>query len=133
MTILSLNTLKAYCLAKPGSRAGYPFGEGTLVIKVLDKMFCLISEDETPLRMNLKCDPDDALALRNQYEAILPGYHMNKKHWNSLILDDSLPERLVHELIDHSYDLVVKKMSQAQQRILRAVAKNVTSITVTDE
>ena len=124
MAVFDLNTLKAYCLAKPGSSAGYPFGEGALVFKVLDRMFCLISEDETPLRLNLKCDPDDALALRNQYEAVLPGYHMNKKHWNTLVLDGSLPERLVHELIDHSYDLVVKKMSQAQQRKLRAIAKN---------
>ena len=124
MKAVNLNTLKAYCLAKPGSSAGYPFGEGALVFKVLDRMFCLISEDETPLRMNLKCDPDDALALRKQYEGILPGYHMNKKHWNTLVLDGSLPERLVHELIDHSYDLVVKKMSQLQQRKLRAIAKN---------
>jgi predicted DNA-binding protein (MmcQ/YjbR family) len=96
-------------------------------------MFCLISEDADPLQMNLKCDPDDALALRNQYEAILPGYHMNKKHWNTLVLDGSLPERLVNELIDHSYDLVVKKMSQAQQRRLRAIAKNDQRMTNTDE
>lgn len=129
----NLNTLKAYCLAKPGSSAGYPFGEGALVFKVLDRMFCLISEDADPLQMNLKCDPDDALALRNQYEAILPGYHMNKKHWNTLVLDGSLPQRLVNELIDHSYDLVVKKMSQAQQRRLRAIAKNDQGMTNTDE
>jgi len=132
MAELSLPILKAYCLAKPGSSAGYPFGEGALVIKVLDRMFCLISEDETPLRMNLKCDPDDALALRKQYQAILPGYHMNKKHWNTLVLDGSLPEKLVYELIDHSYDLVVKKMSQAQQRKLRAIAKNDSQMTNTD-
>lgn len=123
MATLTLDALKAYCLAKPGSSAGYPFGEGALVFKVLDRMFGLISEEAAPLRINLKCDPDDALALRKQYEAILPGYHMNKKHWNTLVLDGSLPERLVHELIDHSYDLVVKKMSQAQQRSLRALAK----------
>ncbi len=124
MTGLSLEAIKEYCLSKPGASAGYPFGEGTLVFKVLDRMFALCSEDVAPLRMNLKCDPDDALALRTQYEAIIPGYHMNKKHWNSLIMDGSLPEGLVFELIDHSYALVVNKMSQAKQRKLRAIERN---------
>jgi predicted DNA-binding protein (MmcQ/YjbR family) len=123
MTKQSLKALIEYCLAKPGTSASYPFGEGTLVFKVLDKIFCLISEDETPLRMNLKCDPEDAQALRSQYEAIIPGYHMNKQHWNSLILDGSLPDALVGELIDHSYDLVVANMSQEKQRKLRALGK----------
>ena len=123
MTSTTLDALKTYCLAKPGSTAGYPFGEGALVIKVLDRMFALISEDENPLRINLKCDPDDALALRQQYDAIIPGYHMNKKHWNSLIMDGSIPIIMLHELIDHSYDLVVSKMSQSKQRKLRAIMK----------
>jgi len=124
MAGLTLDVIKAYCLAKPGSSAGYPFGEGTLVFKVLDRMFALCSEDEQPLRINLKCDPDDALALRAQYSAIVPGYHMNKRHWNSLIMDGSLPENLVFELIDHSYQLVVTKMSQTKQRKLRAIEKS---------
>jgi predicted DNA-binding protein (MmcQ/YjbR family) len=124
MEKITLEAMKAYCLNKLGSSAGYPFGEGTLVIKVLDRMFALISEDEDPLRINLKCDPDDALALRQQYKAIIPGYHMNKKHWNLLILNGSLPDSLVHELIDHSYDLVVSKMSQSKQRKLTAIRKN---------
>lgn len=123
MSLLTLEEIKATCLAKAGSSAGYPFGEGTLVFKVLDRMFALISEEKNPLRLNLKCDPEDAQALRAQYPAIIPGYHMNKRHWNSLLLDGSLPEKLVHELIDHSYQLVVAKMSQAQQRKLRAVDK----------
>jgi len=124
MAGLTLDVIKAYCLAKPGSSAGYPFGEGTLVFKVLDRMFALCSEDEQPLRINLKCDPDDALALRAQYSAIVPGYHMNKRHWNSLIMDGSLPDNLVFELIDHSYHLVVAKMSQTKQRKLRAIEKS---------
>ena len=124
MAGLSLEVIKAYCLAKPGSSAGYPFGEGTLVFKVLDRMYALCSEDEQPLRINLKCDPDDALALRAQYSAIIPGYHMNKKHWNSLIMDGSLQDSLVFELIDHSYQLVISKMSQAKQRKLRSIEKN---------
>ena len=119
----TLDALNAYFLTKPGTTASYPFGEGTLVFKVLDKMYGLVSEDAAPLRLNLKCDPDDALALRKQYDAIFPGYHMNKKHWNSLILDGSLSDALVRELIDHSYGLVVAKMSQARQRQLRAVGK----------
>ena len=124
MAGLTLDVIKAYCLAKPGSSGGYPFGEGTLVVKVLDRMFVLCSEDEQPLRINLKCDPDDALALRAQYSAIIPGYHMNKRHWNSLIMDGSLPENLVFELIDHSYHLVISKMSQAKRRKLRAIEKS---------
>ena len=86
-------------------------------------MFGLIGEDAVPLQINLKCDPDDALALRVEYQAIIPGYHMNKKHWNSLNMDGSLPANLVHELIDHSYDLVVSTLSQAKQRELTALRK----------
>jgi len=119
----TLPALTEYCLAKPGTTASYPFGEGALVFKVLDKMFGLISEDETPLRMNLKCDPEDAQALRIQYQAIIPGYHMNKTHWNTLVMDGTLPDALVRELIDHSYGLVVAKMSAAKQRKLRAIGK----------
>jgi predicted DNA-binding protein (MmcQ/YjbR family) len=99
-----------YCLQKPGAWDVYPFGEGALVIKVQKKMFALIAEDERPLRLSLKCDPDDALMLRAKYPSIIPGYHLNKRHWNTLILDDSLPSELVFELIDHSYDLVVKSL-----------------------
>ncbi|MGD2027201.1 MAG: MmcQ/YjbR family DNA-binding protein [Anaerolineales bacterium] len=124
MASFTLDELKAIFLAKPGASAGYPFGEGTLVFKVLDKMFGLVSEDQVPLRLNLKCDPDDALALREQFDAIIPGYHMNKKHWNTLVLDGSLAESLVHELIDHSYDLVVAKMPKEKQRKLRALGKS---------
>jgi predicted DNA-binding protein (MmcQ/YjbR family) len=124
MPAMQLAAVRAYCLAKPGSSAGYPFGEGTLVFKVLDRMFVLCSEDSRPLRINLKCDPDDALALRQQYPSIIPGYHMNHKHWNTLILDGSLPDSLVLELIDHSYSLVIAKMSQAKQRMLRALEKS---------
>jgi predicted DNA-binding protein (MmcQ/YjbR family) len=119
----TLEALTEYCLAKPGTTAGYPFGEGTLVFKVLDKMFALIGKDTNPLRLNLKCDPEDALALRAQYAAIFPGYHQNKQHWNSLLMDGSLPDTLVHELIDHSYNLVVGKMSAAKQKKLRALRK----------
>ena len=123
MSPLTLAQLDAYFLSKPGAVASYPFGEGTRVYKVLGKMFGLISEDADPRRVNLKCDPDDALALRKQYPAITPGYHMNKQHWNSLYMDGSLPESLVRELIDHSYDLVAARLNQAKQRKLEAIRK----------
>jgi predicted DNA-binding protein (MmcQ/YjbR family) len=114
-----IKTIYAYCLEKKGTTASYPFGEGTLVFKVLDKMFALVSEETTPIRMNLKCDPEDAQALRTQYAAIIPGYHMNKEHWNSLYLDGSLPGELVFELIDHSYNLVVKGMKRSDRERLK--------------
>ncbi|MDH5508393.1 MAG: MmcQ/YjbR family DNA-binding protein [Anaerolineae bacterium] len=113
-----LTSLTAYCLSKPAASAGYPFGEGALVFKVLHKMFALLSEEEQPLRLNLKCDPDDAVALRHQYPAIIPGYHMNKRHWNTLVLDGSLPGELVTELIDHSYTLVVQGLNRTDREKL---------------
>ena len=116
---MDFEILREYCLHKPSAWESYPFGEGALVIKVLDKMFALIAENSQPLRISLKCDPDDAMALRTQYLAIIPGYHFNKKHWNTLILDGSLSSQLVFELVDHSYQLVVAGMSKAKQRRLR--------------
>ena len=102
--------LCAYLESKPGAFPDYPFDELTRVYKVGGKMFALIAENENPLRMNLKCDPADALALRAEHEAILPGWHMNKKHWNTIVLDASLPDTLVKEMIDHSYDLIVENL-----------------------
>lgn len=110
--------LDTYLLAKPAATVEYPFDETARVYKVAGKMFALIGEDNDPLRINLKCDPADALALRAAHKTIIPGYHMNKKHWNTLILDGSLPEPLVFELIDHSYQLVVAKLPKAQREKL---------------
>lgn len=100
---------------KPGAVADYPFDETTRVYKVGGKMFALVAEDEEPLRVNLKCDPQDALALRMQYPAILPGYHMSKTHWNTLVLDGSLADSLVQELIDHSYELIVASLPKRKR------------------
>ncbi len=99
-----------YLLAMSKVTEETPFGPNVLVYKVLGKMFATLGFEGEVGRMNLKCDPDQALELRDEYEAIIPGYHMNKKHWNTLVLDGSLPPKLVGELIDHSYDLVVKGM-----------------------
>jgi predicted DNA-binding protein (MmcQ/YjbR family) len=106
---MDLPDLIAHCLAKPGAEETTPFGPDTLVYKVGGKIFALTSPDEFPPRVNLKCDPERALELRDQYEAIIPGYHMNKRHWNTLILDGTLPGQLVRDLVDHSYQLVAKK------------------------
>ena len=97
---------REYCLAKPWVTEGTPFGEDTLVFKVAGKMFALLSLDDVPPRANLKCDPDRALELRDRYEQVLPGYHMNKKHWNTVVLEGAISNATIVEMIDHSYDLV---------------------------
>ncbi len=103
----------AYCLALPGAELTYPFDFETPVFKVGGKIFALYGATNDPPRLNLKCDPADAEALRAQYPAITPGFHMNKKHWNTVVLDGSLPDALVGELIDHSYALVVASLPKA--------------------
>lgn len=92
-----------------------PFGPDVLVYKVAKKMFATLGFEDEIGRMNLKCDPDRAIELRDESDSILPGYHMSKKHWNTLILDGSLPASLVTELIDHSYDLVVAGITKKQR------------------
>ncbi|MEZ4772037.1 MAG: MmcQ/YjbR family DNA-binding protein [Bacteroidia bacterium] len=104
---MNIETLRNYCLSLKGVTESFPFGEDTLVYKVMGKMFAL-SSFSNPTTANLKCDPEYALELREHYpEAILPGYHMNKKHWNTVSLVDNLQESLIISLIDHSYELVV--------------------------
>ncbi len=108
----SVDDARSHMLAMPKVTEETPFGPEVLVYKVLGKMFAtLVFEDEVG-RMNLKCDADRALELRDDHEAIIPGYHMNKKHWNTLVLDGSLSSVLVEELMAHSYDLVVKGMTK---------------------
>jgi predicted DNA-binding protein (MmcQ/YjbR family) len=102
-------------LAKTGAEETTPFGPDVLVYKVAGKMFALTVPDDFPSRINLKCDPERAVLLRDEYPAITPGYHMSKRHWNTLVLDGSLPTSLVRELIDHSYDLVVASLPKAER------------------
>jgi predicted DNA-binding protein (MmcQ/YjbR family) len=104
---MNLADVCAYCMSRLGAEETTPFGPEVLVYKVGGRMFALTVPGEFPLRVNLKCDPDRALELRDQYEAIKPGYHMNKTHWNTLDLSGGLPGALVRDLIDHSYELVV--------------------------
>ena len=106
---MNIELIREYILQKPSVTEGFPFGEDTLVFKVKEKIFLLAALDEIPLRFNLKCDPGKAIELREEYpEHILPGYHMNKKHWNTIIADGTLPKKLIIEMIDDSYRLAGK-------------------------
>lgn len=108
---MDIETFREYCLSKKGVAEELPFGPDTLVFKLMGKIFATAGLDEVPLRVNLKCDPEKAINLREQYpDAVLPGYHMNKKHWNTVILNGFLPNSLIFELTDHSYDLVFNKL-----------------------
>lgn len=112
--------LQAYCLAKKGATADFPFDEETLVFKVVNKMFALTVATR-PEWVNLKCDPARALELRATYEEVQPGYHMNKRHWNTVRLSGRLTDSQIEGLIDHSYDLVVKGLTRAQRRALENI------------
>jgi predicted DNA-binding protein (MmcQ/YjbR family) len=106
---MDIESLRDYCLSKPGAEETTPFGPDTLVYKVHGKMFLLTGLDEETLSFNVKCDPDLAEELRAEYDCVQPGYHMNKKHWNTIVVDGSVPVMKLKEWIDHSYDLVTKK------------------------
>lgn len=104
---MNIEQLQEYCLQKPGVEETLPFGPDTLVYKVNGKMFLLTGLERHPLQFNVKCDPDRAIELREEYpEHVLPGYHMNKKHWNTIIADGTIPQEQIREFIDHSYELV---------------------------
>ena len=105
---MDIETLRDYCLSKNGAEETLPFGPDTLVYKVNGKIFLLTGLDSDPLSFNVKCDPDKALELRETYHCVTPGYHMNKKHWNTVMADGSVPPRLLKEWIDDSYNLVAK-------------------------
>ncbi len=106
---MNIEEFRAYCLSKKGTQEDFPFGNETLVMKVMGKMFALANLDG-PLTLNLKCDPEIAVELRERYPAVQPGYHMDKKHWNTVDMDGSVPDKLVRQWIDHSYELVVAKL-----------------------
>jgi predicted DNA-binding protein (MmcQ/YjbR family) len=99
-------TVEDYILGMPNARLDYPFGEGVAVYKAGDKMFALISEGKNPVQLSLKCDPELSKVLREKYDEVMPGYHLNQKHWNTLVLSGQLEWEEVQGLIRHSYDLV---------------------------
>jgi predicted DNA-binding protein (MmcQ/YjbR family) len=113
---MNIETLQHYCLSKKGVTESFPFGPDTLVFKVGEKLFLLASLDEVPLQFNVKCDPDEAVQLRDTYNCVVPGYHMNKKHWNTIVVDGSVSDKQLQQWIDASYNLVFdslpKKLKQ---------------------
>jgi predicted DNA-binding protein (MmcQ/YjbR family) len=110
--------LREHCLAFTGAEQTFPFGPQTSVFKVAGKMFALSQLDSDPLRVSVKCEPALAEALRETHAAVIPGYHLNKRHWNTVILDGSLPDETVHDMIEDSYDLVVSKLAVGARRAL---------------
>jgi predicted DNA-binding protein (MmcQ/YjbR family) len=110
--------LKAACLAHHGAEEDFPFGAEASVFKVAGKMFAISLLDDKPLAVSLKCDPELAISLRAEYPAIVPGYHLNKRHWNTVTIDGSLSEQMVLGMIDDSYDLVVGSLTRVQRAAL---------------
>ena len=114
---MDLDLLREYCLSKAGTTEELPFGPDTLVFKVMGKMFALTDVDRFT-SINLKCEPEKAIELREQYPGVKAGYHMNKKHWNTVYFENGLPDKFLIELIDHSYDLIVSKLKKADREFL---------------
>lgn len=115
---MNIEELRIYCLSKPGVEEGMPFGDDVVVFKVMGKMFCLSNLTSELCAANLKCDPEYAQELREQYVQIKPGFHMSKKHWNTVELEEGLEKGLINSLIDHSYELVVSKLSKKDKLTL---------------
>ena len=112
---MDLEQFREYCLSKVAATESMPFGEDVLVFKVAGKIFALAALNEIPATVNLKCDPDLALELRDRYEQVQPDYHMNKKHWNTVEIGSGVPEAELRKMIEHSYDLVVRALPKAQR------------------
>jgi len=118
--VIDAVAIREWCHARPGVTEERPFGPQTTVFKVEGKLFALCAlEADPPLRLSLKCEPELAEALRRDHEAIAPGYHLNKRHWNTVTLDGSLPEPFVRDLVEDSYDLVLSKLTKRVRDALR--------------
>lgn len=112
---MHIEKFREYCLKKKGVTEEFPFDEDTLVFKVMGKMFALTGLSEINYSVNLKCDPERAIELRDRYHQVQPGFHMHKKHWNTVSFEDGLSDEFLKELIDHSYELVVKGLPKQTQ------------------
>ncbi|SHJ35317.1 Predicted DNA-binding protein, MmcQ/YjbR family [Malonomonas rubra DSM 5091] len=112
---MDFEALRGYLLSKPGAAEDFPFDRVSLVLKVGGKMFAIVATQKDPLWINLKCDPVRAEVLRDQYGAVQPGWHMNKRHWNTLVLDGSVPDEEIKMMIDDSYELVVRGLPKAKR------------------
>jgi len=118
---MNIETIREYCLRKKGISEEFPFNETTLVFKVMNKMFLLASLDSVPLRINLKCDPEMAIELREKYDSVEPAYHMNKTHWNSIVIDRTIPDKEILKWIDDSYNLVVSGLKKSEKDKLKKI------------
>src|SRR5678815_1864690 len=114
---MHVDAFREYCLKKPGVTEGTPFGPEHVVFKVGGKMFALLAFEEVPPTANLKCDPDRALDLRDRYEEVRAGYHMNKRHWNTVEIESGIPDIELRKMIDHSYELVLKKLPKPKVKV----------------
>lgn len=118
---MNVESFRTYCIQKKGVTEEFPFDEVTLVFKVMGKMFALCGLEHIPAKINLKCDPERSAALREEYDGAITGaFHMNKLHWNSIVLEE-VPPQLIIELIDHSYDLVVSKFTRKMKATFDAL------------
>jgi predicted DNA-binding protein (MmcQ/YjbR family) len=115
---MDLETIRKYCLGKKHTTESFPFGESTLVFKVMGKIFLLMSLDLIPLQFNVKCDPEKAEEFRESYSSVIPAFHMNKKHWNTIILNGQLSAKQIREMIDESYALVIQSLPLKERRKL---------------
>lgn len=118
---MNIEELREFCLSKKCVEESTPFGPDTLVFKVLGKVFLLSGIDSRPLQFNVKCDPEKAIELREHFPCVIPGYHMNKKHWNTIIADGSVSEDLLYQWISDSYSLIVSGLTKKQQKELDAL------------
>jgi predicted DNA-binding protein (MmcQ/YjbR family) len=124
---MDLAQFREYCLSKPRATESTPFGPDVVVFKVGAKMFALAALDEVPTTVNLKCEPDLALDLRDRYEQVRPGYHMNKKHWNTVEIDTGIPDPELRKMIDHSYELVAKSLPTSTAKVAARSHRNSTA------
>lgn len=117
---MNIESLRDYCLSKPGVTEDLPFGEDTLVFRVGEKIF-LLTGVNNPTSFNVKCDPERAILLREEFEDVKPGFHMNKKHWNTVRTNGRLTEKQLEEMIDHSYELIFKSLPKAKQQAIATI------------
>ena len=119
---MHLEEFRNYCLDKPGVTEGFPFDDNALVFKVMGKIFTITDVGNFE-SINLKCDPEEAIELRERYSCVIPGYHMNKKHWNTILMDNSIPDQLIIEWIDNSYNLVAQSLTKKLKEGLNSLSQ----------
>ena len=119
---MTFQELKTHCLSRKGAYEDYPFGPEPLVVKVVSKIFVLVSNKSGKISISLKCDPFLAQNLREQYPSVTPGYHLNKEHWNTVLLDSSIPHSEILWMIDHSYEMVVKGLTSEEKKALSSTS-----------